>query len=341
MPVRLVARLGRSTCKLALAQRQCQLNHSICSIQLTIVGYKNRGCPLSRSCCTSIDRNSLQVERSEAARRPINTPAIFHATSPIVNAVLVSAGLAYVGTANPKLPDDGEGPLRRQKVPSLLWEQGAITVEAFARFVAATGYVTEAEKFGWSFVFYQHLPEPASGGLGVRGAEWWRQTRGAFWRVPTGPDGPPAEADHPVVHVSWNDACAYASWAGGRLPREAEWEHAARGGLGDVKFPWGDREPDDWEYFPCNIWQGRFPHDNRVADGYAATAPAISFSPNGYGLYNMVGNCWEWTADPFKVRSLKRSLVRNAQIQGARKLLKGGSFLCHKSYCFRYRIAAR
>ena len=129
--------------------------------------------------------------------------------------------------------------------------------------------------------------------------------------------------------------------AGGRLPTEAQWEHASRGGLGDVRYPWGDREPDDEVFFPCNIWQGHFPDLNLERDGYFATAPAKSFEPNGYGLYNMVGNAWDYTADPFKLKSLKTAARRvNAERQGF-KLSKGGSFLCHASYCHRYRIAAR
>ena len=147
--------------------------------------------------------------------------------------------------------------------------------------------------------------------------------------------------DHPVVHVSWRDATAYARWIGGRLPSETEWEHAARGGLGDVPFPWGEAEPNDTDHFPCNIWQGQFPKTNTGADGHLDTAPAQSFAPNGYGLFNMVGNVWEWTAEPFRIRSQKKAArQRQAQMKGY-KLTKGGSFLCHQSYCYRYRIAAR
>ena len=220
-----------------------------------------------------------------------------------------------------------------------LCERGTVTVESFRRFVAATGYVTEAEGFGWSFVFHLHLPEGMEPTLGVDGLEWWRKVEGAAWHSPTGPGTAPAE-DHPATHVSWADARAYAAWAGGRMPTEAEWEHAARGGLGDVRFPWGNAEPDDHSFQPCNIWQGSFPKLNTCADGYSATAPALSFEPNGYGLYNMVGNVWEWTAEPYKLRSL-RTTARGVVPAAGSKLLKGGSFLCHKSYCYRYRIAAR
>lgn len=255
--------------------------------------------------------------------------------------VPVAGGLAFVGTNAPDLAIDGEGPLRRKKVKTLYWERGTVTVSAFARFVKATGYKTEAEVFGWSFVFFQHLPEGADKTLGVDGLEWWRRVEGAYWLWPSGPQGEEAQADHPATHVSWHDAKAYAKWAGGRLPTEAEWEHAARGGLEDVRFPWGSALPNDTDFFPCNIWQGNFPHQNTGGDGYIGTAPAISFEPNNVGLYNMVGNVWEWNADAFRVRSLKRTARDpNAAAKG-NKLIKGGSFMCHVSYCFRYRIAAR
>lgn len=255
--------------------------------------------------------------------------------------VLVPGGTALIGTDRPVLRDDGEAPLRRKKIGAFLCERGTVTNAAFARFVAETGYVTEAERIGWSFVFIGFLRDGHEATQGVVGTEWWRRVDGACWRHPSGkPDDAPPE-DHPVVQVSWNDARAYAAWAGGRLPSEAEWEHAARGGLGDVPFPWGEQAPDDTDFLPCNIWQGRFPVENTCADGFAATAPARSFEPNGYGLYNLVGNVWEWSAEPFRVRSLKRGARQVNARREVRKLLKGGSFMCHASYCLRYRIAAR
>lgn len=219
----------------------------------------------------------------------------------------------------------------------------AVTNAAFKAFVEATGYVTEAERFGWSFVFWAQVPDTVGPTQGVVDVEWWRRVDEANWRDINGP-GTMEEAwhpDHPVVQVSWNDAQAYAKWAGGRLPTEAEWEHAARGGLGDVRFPWGNAEPDDTGHTPCNIWQGRFPDVNTGQDGYLTTAPAQSFEPNGYGLYNLAGNVWEWTADAFRIASLKKSVKTRLAAMRGYKLSKGGSFLCHKSYCYRYRIAAR
>jgi formylglycine-generating enzyme required for sulfatase activity len=220
----------------------------------------------------------------------------------------------------------------------------AVTNAWFAAFVEATGYVTEAERFGWSFVFYGLLPNDSQPTRGVVGATWWRAVDGASWRCPEGPgsnlDG---RERHPVVQVSLNDARAFATWAGGRLPTEAEWEYAARGGLGDVRYPWGDGEPDDGNHFPCNIWQGSFPDRNTAADGYLSTCPVDAFAPNGFGLFNMCGNVWEWCDQPFRIRSTRRAL-RAADADAVEKglmLTKGGSYLCHRSYCHRYRIAAR
>ena len=254
--------------------------------------------------------------------------------------VAVPGGRAFVGTDTPVFPVDEEGPCRRTTVKPLWWERGAVTNAAFARFVDATGYTTEAERFGWSFVFWSDVPQAQGPTQGVDGVEWWRRVDGACWHLPAGPHGAGPLCDHPVVHIAWADARAYATWAGGRLPREAEWEHAARGGLGDARYPWGDAAPGDDGPYPCNIWQGQFPHHNSGGDGFIGTAPALSFAPNGYGLFNMVGNVWEWTSDPFRLRTLRRAAKQTAA-QGPRKVLKGGSFLCHASYCHRYRIAAR
>lgn len=255
--------------------------------------------------------------------------------------VEIPGGRAIVGTDWPFFPVDGEGPARRVTVRPFRIGRTTVTNAQFAAFVADTGFVTEAERFGWSFVFWNQVHAAIPASRAVAGLEWWRRIDGAYWNAVEGPDADPPPPDHPVVHVSWNDAVAFARWASGRLPTEAEWEHAARGGLGDVPFPWGTEEPTDAGLYPCNIWQGRFPEANACADGHAFTAPAESFSPNGYGLYNAVGNVWEWTADSFRIRSLKRGVKARMKAQKGWKLAKGGSFLCHKSYCFRYRIPAR
>lgn len=259
------------------------------------------------------------------------------------DAVLIPGGKALVGTRRAEIPDDGEAPFREVRVKSFLVGATTVTNGQFKDFIAATGYVTEAERYGWSFVFWAQVPQSVGATKGVADVEWWRCVDGANWRDINGPDTMAEvwDAVHPVVHISWNDAQAYAKWVGGRLPTEAEWEHAARGGLGDVKFPWGDREPDDTLFQPCNIWQGRFPEENTAMDGFVTTAPARSFGPNGYGLCNMVGNVWEWTADAYRVKSMKKHTRQRLDATKGYKLSKGGSFLCHRSYCFRYRIAAR
>lgn len=219
----------------------------------------------------------------------------------------------------------------------------AVTNGWFAEFVARTGHVTLAEREGWSAVFHLLLEDAQRYDAPVA-TPWWRAVPGADWRHPTGPDSAAGDfPDHPVTHLALDDMLAFAAWAGGRLPSEAEWEYAALGGLEEARFPWGDTEPDDHSVLPCNIWQGRFPDHDTAADGHGGPAPSQSFAPNGYGLYNMVGNVWEWTADPFRIRSVSaRAKARNALAQReSHRVLKGGSWLCHISYCYRYRIAAR
>jgi formylglycine-generating enzyme len=228
-------------------------------------------------------------------------------------------------------PADGEGPVREEHVSPFALERHAVTTTAFAGFVEATGHVTEAERVGWSFVFAGHLPDDFPDTRGVVGAEWWRQVFGASWRHPEGPHSDlEGRADHPVVHVSWDDAMAYARWAGRRLPTEAEWEYAARAGSAQV-WPWGD-ELEAGGRHRANVFQGVFPTSDSAEDGWSGTCPVDAFEPNAYGLWNLIGNVWEWTADAF---------VSPADPAGARRVIKGGSFLCHASYCRRYRPGAR
>lgn len=259
---------------------------------------------------------------------------------PTFETTLIPPGDALVGTRRPVIAGDGEHPARIVRVGPIRAMIGCVTNAMFQSFVEATGYVTDAERYGWSFVFHSQVAANFGPTQAVQTALWWRKVDGACWKRVDG-YGTDLLADHPVVHVSWNDARQFATWAGGRLPTEAEWEHCARGGLGDVPFPWGEREPDDHLFQPCNIWQGDFPRANTSRDGYATTAPAISFEPNSYGLFNTCGNVWEWTAEPFKIRSVAASARKRMKQSPGLKLLKGGSFLCHKSYCYRYRIAAR
>lgn len=243
---------------------------------------------------------------------------------------------------------DGEGPVRETVVPPFWIDETTVTNAAFRAFIEATGHVTEAERFGWSFVHASQLPEDLRekhAARRVAGLEWWFGIPGANWRMPLG-DGCTIEdlgrEDHPVVHVSWNDAAAFARWAGKRLPTEAEWEFAARGGLEQKLYPWGDDLTPGGVHH-CNIWQGTFPTLDTGEDGYRGTAPARSFPPNGYGLYNVSGNVWEWTADWFSPtygRTAPRENPRGPET-GQRKAMRGGSYLCHASYCNRYRCSAR
>lgn len=287
------------------------------------------------ACCSP----RREIPTSQAYQNPIQV----NVSNKTYKHIKVPGGQALVGTDKPQILEDGEGPLKNKRIKAFKIGVTAVTNEDFLTFVEDTGYVTEAEIFGWSFVFWAQVPEDYDTNMGSRGAQWWRRVDGANWQDVNGPKTSNQfwHPSHPVVHVSWNDALAYAKWAGGRLATEFEWEHAARGGLGDVPYPWGQKDPDDEAHFPCNIWQGRFPDFNSSLDGWAATSPARSFAPNNYGLYNMVGNVWEWTADPFTIASNRKAARKKMETMRGFKLLKGGSFLCHQSYCYRYRIAAR
>ena len=264
--------------------------------------------------------------------------------------VLIPGGPFWMGSEDPDVfPGDGEGPVRRVDVRAFWIDPVAVTNAKFAVFVKETGYVTEAEAYGWSFVFGQFVGARDAGAVidaRVPGAPWWCGVRGADWRHPEGPHSSIAElSSHPVVHVSWNDAAAYARWAGKRLPAEAEWEKAARGGLDRRRFPWGDELTVRGQH-RCNTWQGSFPRRNTGEDGYLGTAPVKAYRPNGYGLYNTAGNVWEWCADWFSAdwHAPEGPLTRDnphGPPDGTARLMKGGSYLCHDSYCNRYRVAAR
>ncbi len=266
------------------------------------------------------------------------------AASAVHDICSIPSGIAHLGTDTPFIEADEEGPLRSTKIRAFQMDKGAVTNARFAQFVLETGYQTEAERLGNSFVFQHFLPAGSYQDKAVAGAPWWRMVDGACWYRPFGPEAAGIDEklfDHPVVHISHHDATAFAKWAGGRLPNEAEWEHAARGGLGDVRYPWGNDEPDDTAHTPCNIWQGQFPDNDKALDGYAGTAPVFAFQANGYGLHQMVGNVWEWTAQHFKLRSRKKQLKQIHHGKAGYRIVKGGSYLCHISYCYRYRIAAR
>lgn len=247
------------------------------------------------------------------------------------------AGLGYAG--------DGEGPQRRVRLAAFAIAPCAVTNAKFQDFANETGYVTDAERAGWSFVFHQLVGEESRRHVKGLSSEawWWLAVAGACWSRPEGSgSGIEDRMDHPVVHVSWHDAKAFCRWSGTRLPTEAEWECAARGGLAGKVYPWGDELLPDGRH-RCNIWQGRFPRENLGSDGFVGTAPVMAYEPNGYGLYNMAGNVWEWCEDWFShnYHCVTRSEAPLYAVPTARRSMRGGSFLCHHSYCNRYRVAAR
>ena len=251
-------------------------------------------------------------------------------------------------------------------------DQYPVTNEQFEKFVTQTHYVTTAEiKPDWDQLKKQlpfDTPKPDESLLVPASlvftppdhpvsldnfAQWWEWLPGANWRHPRGPESKLHGLTHPVVHVSWDDANAYCRWLGKRLPTEAEWEWAARGGLTNNIYPWGD-EPIDQNGVKANTWQGEFPHQNTLRDKYYYTSPVGSFSPNGYGLYDMAGNVWEWVADWYHA-NYYQSLIAHETVnpQGPKvsfdpdephmpkRVLRGGSYLCNESYCSGYRVAAR
>ena len=238
---------------------------------------------------------------------------------------------------------DGEGPIHTVELDPFRIAAACVTNDEFAAFIAATGHKTEAEVFGWSFVFGGLLPDDFPPTRAVAAAPWWRQVHGADWQHPEGPQSDIAErGDHPVVHVSWRDAVVYCEWSGTRLPTEAEWECAARGGREGTVFPWGDELEPDGRHM-MNVFQGEFPTRDTGEDGWIGTAPVTAYQANGFGLHNMTGNVWEWCADWYSPRYYGRSRLRNppGPERGENRVMRGGSYLCHASYCRRYRVAAR
>lgn len=272
------------------------------------------------SCCRPARNGAESVDRSPVAVGNVRLDGMIE----------LPGGTFRMGTDDPDgFPEDREGPVREVSVGSFAIAAHCVTNERFAEFVDATGYETDAERFGWSYVFAKFLPkELRRASPRLDGTPWWCGVTGAQWRRPEGPgsdlDG---RGNHPVVHVSWHDAAAFCTWAGARLPAEAEWEYSARGGLDQARYPWGDERTPGGEH-RCNIWQGRFPVHDTAEDGFSGTAPVDEFEPNGFGLYNMAGNVWEWCADWFDRAEQNRAM-------------RGGSYLCHESYCNRYRVAAR
>jgi sulfatase modifying factor 1 len=238
--------------------------------------------------------------------------------------------------------EDAERPVQSISVTSFYMDETSVTNQQFQAFIQATGYVTTAERYGDSSVFYLLIPEAERANyLPANRMFWWLTVPGACWKHPEGPDSTlEKRLDHPVVHVSYDDAKAYCKWAKKRLPTEAEWEYVARNGQ-DTLYPWGNDLLKDQQYH-CNIWQGNFPYENSQADGFLGTAPAASFHKNQYGVQQMIGNVWEWCANPSKISLADLAAGKTAVGPVADEFaIRGGSFLCHQSYCKRYRVFSR
>ena len=250
--------------------------------------------------------------------------------------VLIPSGTFKMGAT------DGfahEAPVHEVRLDAFYMDEHEVTNAEFARFVAETGYVTEAEQWKWSIIF---APDDTPGQR-VPGAEWWKRGDGATWRHPNGPEtNIEGQDDHPVTQVSWNDAVAYAKWAGKRLPTEAEWEYAARGGLEENAYPWGEEFAPDGED-QANTWNGHFPMEDSGKDGFLGIAPVKQYDPNGFGLYDMSGNVWEWVHDWYDPTYYRRSPKENPQgpEMGQVKVQRGGSYMCASNYCLGYRVSHR
>lgn len=281
-----------------------------------------------------------QSRQASAERRHVRAASL-------EDMVRLDGGTFWMGTEDDEgFPADGEGPIREVTVDPFHMDRYPVTNERFREFTRATGYRTESERFGWSFVFQGHVPKERYQALvdaTVPGHNWWCKVNGASWEHPEGPDSSIANRPHhPAVHISHNDALAYCEWAGKRLPTEAEWEYAARGGLEQKTYPWGNELTPDGRHL-CNIWQGEFPAVDLAEDGYNAPAPVDAFPANGYGLYTITGNAWEWCSQWFHP-TWHLTATRTNPVgpqTGTQRAMRGGSYLCHRSYCNRYRVAAR
>lgn len=258
--------------------------------------------------------------------------------------VPIPAGFFDMGARRSTCDGDLDSPRLRVRVGPFLISATTVTNIAFSDFVRDTGYATVAEREGWSFVFHLLLEDPGRWPHSPPGLPWWRKVDGACWAQPEGPGSTTGGREtHPAVHIAWYDALAYCRWAGLRLPSEAEWEYAARGGLSRKKFPWGNALLPGGR-FAMNTWQGDFPVRNTADDGFVGTAPADAFAPNGYGLCNMTGNVWEWVGDKFGIRDgfqPSEGTAWDDAASGEARVQRGGSYLCHLSYCDRYHVHSR
>ena len=320
----------------------------------------------SSSCCSpsrNIDGYDRELLGSIETDSQITIDVSKNDLFDISNMVKIPAGKFIMGTKNPKIFQDGEFPPREIQLDSFYIDKYEVSNENFKEFIDKTGYMTESEIYGWSFVFKSSISSSILdiSNEAVYGAEWWIKVYNATWIEPNGPGSnvfnisnndnmyQKYRGDLPVVQVSWNDAVAYCKWRNGRLPTEAEWEYAARAGENNKIFPWGNKFEDPKLTHRANIFHGNFPHENTINDGYEFLAPIDSFLPqNKWGLHHMIGNAWEWVHDTW-TNNHQHNIINDKGIihnpngpkEGFEKTKKGGSFLCHKSYCYRYRNAAR
>lgn len=269
----------------------------------------------------------------------------------MINYVKIPKGKFLMGATTSEGKDiDKELPQVEIYLDEFEISETTITNKQFLEFIESTNYVTTAEKYNASFVFYLLADEKlVETSRKAPMTPWWLYVEGANWKQPFGP-GSSIEniMDHPVVHVSYIDALEFCKWEGSRLPTEAEWEYAARAGS-TSRWPWGDNFILNNKYH-ANIWQGHFPYENSQEDGFIGTCPAKHFEANTFGLYNVIGNVWEWCSNPraidlseFKNKDYKDFIVNNISSinEESEYAIKGGSFLCHDSYCNRYRLGAR
>ncbi|QHK22107.1 SUMF1/EgtB/PvdO family nonheme iron enzyme [Pseudarthrobacter psychrotolerans] len=303
-------------------------------------------------CCGARSATLQPVSSALQSRSPSRRSPTAALRPRLLPQVWVQGGSFLMGDAwGEGYGTDGELPLHRVRVDSFQMDQTPVTVQEFARFVADADYLTVAEHLGSSAVFHMACAAEPEDILGFsRETPWWLTVRGANWRQPFGAAGaragdPSSElSEHPVTHVSYRDAVAYCLWAGRRLATEAEWEFAARGGLEGARYPWGNELMPHGET-QCKIWQGTFPWNSTHPHGSMATAKVSSYPPNDYGFHDMAGNVWEWCQDWFSPTFYGEPAASRANPlgpgRGEKKVMRGGSYLCHESYCNRYRVAAR
>jgi formylglycine-generating enzyme required for sulfatase activity len=365
----IVVKLIVVTCTIqSNAQQQLQLPKSPVA-----TSQKNKKDTLNKSCCTSTIPNRFGTTPKKNIIKNLKDSS--SAKSKKYNGMVwIEGGTFMMGGDNEQARQD-EYPKHAVQIKSFYMDATEVTNEQFAAFVKATGYITTAEKdVKWEDLKKQLPPNtpkpsaeqlkaaslvfvPTDGAVSLQDySQWWQWTHGANWKHPKGPKSNIAGKEkYPVVHISWDDAMAYCKWAGKRLPTEAEWEYAARGGTENQIYTWGNTNVDSTIKPNCNYWQGTFPYKNENKDSFYGAAPVKSFLPNGYGLYDMAGNVWEWCNDLYnnsyytEFEKIKLAINPKGPTKSfdpdepfiSKRVMRGGSFLCNESYCSGYRVSAR